>query len=574
MKIFGFEIIRPRKEAEDNLPTVVSEVKDDGAVVVSAGGAYGIHVDLDGTVRSEAELVTKYRTMAMNPEVDTAIEEIVNEAIVTQEGVQPVSIVLDDIHELSDETKQVIEQEFEELLRLLEWGTHSYDIFRRFYTDGRMYYNVIIDPKNAALGISKLRYVDPRKIRKVREVQNVKLAASAPQAATVKKTVNEYYIYNDKGFNAQASTGNFGAASQTSNGIKIAKDSIVHVTSGLTDESGKTVLSWLHKGIKWLNMLRAMEDAILIYRISRAPERRIFYIDVGNLPRQKAEQHIQEIMNKHKNKLVYDASTGQIRDDRKFTTMIEDYWFPRREGSRGTEVVTLPAGQNLSQLEDVEYFQRKLFKALNVPVSRLEPENAVFSGVATEITRDEIRFSRFIDRIRLRFNELFMKLMEKQLVLKNVITPDDWMLFGHRIRFKYARDNHFAEMMENTIMGARIQRLNDLVPFVGKYYSNEWVRRNVLKQDTEDMLAMDEQIEMEKDNPQYQGIDPMTGAPMGMDGQPMGLADPDHVADMAQAQAAGQPDQQAGLQGPSSSIDNPQDLNQQTKKPRRRKLAK
>ena len=381
-QLFGFEF--KRLEKDDQLPSFVPQEQDDGAMVVSAGGSYGTYVDLDGTVRTEAELVTKYREMAVQPEIDAAVDEIINASICVDEN-DIVKIDLDDTN-LDPKIKKVIDSEFKGILNLIDFNNHAYDIYRRWYIDGRLYYHVVIDDKDAKSGIQDLRYVDPRKIRKVKEVSKKR---SKNSEITLTKTEAEYYIYNEKGF----SVGNKNVGPTThQSGLKIAKDSIVHVTSGLTDTHGTMVLSHLHKGIKPLNQLRTLEDATVIYRISRAPERRLWYIDVGNLPKMKAEQYVREIMVKHKNRLVYDAASGEIRDDRKFMTMLEDYWLPRREGGRGTEVTTLPAGQNLGEMEDVLYFQKKLYRSLNVPVSRIEQENTGFNlGRSSEITNKVCR---------------------------------------------------------------------------------------------------------------------------------------------------------------------------------------
>ena len=405
-EFFGFEFRKKVKEEE--LPSFTPPSNtDDGAVVVSAGGAFGTYVDLDGTVRSEAELVTKYREMSLQPECDAAIDEIINESIAIDEE-HVVTINLDDL-KIADNIKKMITDEFNYCLNLLEFNKYAYEIYRRWYIDGRLYYHVVINDKMPNEGIKELRYVDPRKIRKVREVQKKRIQANNPGDAVVTKTVNEYFIFNDKGFN-------FGnkAVGPSTTGLKVAKDSVLHIVSGLTDNQGTMVLSYLHKAIKPLNQLRTLEDALVIYRLARAPERRIWYIDVGNLPKMKAEQYVRDIMVKHKNRLIYDAQTGDIRDDRKFMTMLEDYWLPRREGGRGTEVTTLPGGQTLGQMDDVLYFQKKFLQALNVPVSRLNSDALFSIGRATEITRDELKFEKFVVRLRNRFSQLFLKLLEKQ----------------------------------------------------------------------------------------------------------------------------------------------------------------
>ena len=488
-ELFGFELRKKRPDQE--LPSFAPpKDSDDGAVVVSAGGAFGTYVDLDGTVRSEAELVTKYREMSLQPECDAAVDEIVNESISIDEE-HIVQINLEQL-KINENIKKIIRDEFQYCLNLLGFNKYAYEIYRRWYIDGRLYYHVIIDDKNPAEGIKEVRYVDPRKIRKVREVQKKKIQANNPGDAVVTKTVNEYFIFNDKGFN-------FGnkAVGPSTTGLKIAKDSILHVVSGLTDNQGTMVLSYLHKAIKPLNQLRTLEDALVIYRLARAPERRIWYIDVGNLPKMKAEQYVRDIMVKHKNRLIYDAQTGDIRDDRKFMTMLEDYWLPRREGGRGTEVTTLPGGQTLGQMDDVLYFQKKFLQALNVPVSRLNSDALFSVGRATEITRDELKFNRFCIRLRGRFSNLFLEMLKKQLILKGVTTIDDWKTIADDIRFDFAKDNYFTELKDAEILEGRINQARNIQDMIGKYYSHEWVRKNVLLQSDDDIEKNDKQINAE-----------------------------------------------------------------------------
>lgn len=507
MDLFGFEIKKRIAEPISFAP----KQTDDGAVVVAEGGVYGTYVDLDGSIRTEAELVNKYREMSMVPEVDMAIDDIVNEVITQEPETEPVELILDDIEELPDKVKKIFIEEFKEVLNLLEFNQLSYEVFRRWYVDGRLYYHVIIDEKQQSLGIQELRYIDPRKIRKVREVRKKKLQDNQ----TANKTSAEYYIYNDKGFAKTA--GNSSIPTNNIGGLKIAKDSIVHCTSGVTSLNGDLVQSYLHKAIKPLNQLRSMEDSLVIYRISRAPERRIFYIDVGNLPKMKAEQYLRDIMIKFKNKLVYDSVTGEIRDDRKFMTMLEDFWLPRREGGKGTEITTLPGGQNLGQMDDVLYFQQNLYKALNVPISRLDPDSQFGFGRATEITRDEVKFAKFINRLRIKFATLFAKILERQLILKGIITPDEWDEIRNRIRFKFSQDNYFAELKEAEILNNRLAALQTIDTFAGKYYSHEWIRRKVLMQSDEEIEEIDEQIIAEMENPQY---NPPLPEPMGGDEDP------------------------------------------------------
>lgn len=490
--LFGFEIRRRAEEEreEKQLQSFAPEVADDGAVVVAAGGAYGTYVDLEGSAKTEADLVSKYREMALHPEVEAAIDDIINEVIIDGEDQPSITVSLDDV-DLPSSIKKKITAEFETILSLLDWTYMSYETFKRWYVDGRLYYHVMIDPDSPKDGIQELRYIDPRKIRKVREIKKTKDLSTTAQ---VVRNAAEYFIYNDKGFGAGPS----GAyAGNQATGLKIAKDSIVHCTSGISDVRTQLVLSHLHKAIKPLNQLRTLEDAAVIYRISRAPERRIFYIDVGNLPKMKAEQYLRDMMVRHKNKIVYDASTGELRDDRKFMTMLEDFWLPRREGGRGTEITTLPGGQNLGEMTDVEYFQKKMYQSLNVPVSRLQPDTGMSLGRASEITRDEVKFHRFVERLRRRFNLLFIKILEKQLLLKSIITSEDWPEIASKIKFKYAHDNYFSELKDTEILNERINILNQLDPFVGKYFSKEWVKKHVLRQTDDDIQEMQEQMDGE-----------------------------------------------------------------------------
>jgi hypothetical protein len=493
--LFGFEF--KRVTPEEPPVSFAPQTNDDGAVVVAAGGSYGTYVDLEGTARTEAELVTRYRDMSITADIDRAVEEIVNEAIVHETDEKIVELNLNGL-EYPDNIKAIIIQEFNNVKNLLNFEDKSYDIFKRWYIDGRLYYHAIIDDKNPRLGIKELRNVDPRKIRKVREQRKKR---DKNTEAIVTQTSNEYYIYNEKGYNAQGIGS--GAAAYSATGVKIAKDSIVHCTSGLMDTNGTMVISYLHKAIKPLNQLRVLEDATVIYRISRAPERRIFYIDVGNLPKMKAEQYLRDMMVRHKNRLVYDATTGEVRDDRKFMTMLEDYWLPRREGGKGTEITTLPGGENLGKMEDVEYFQKKLYQALNVPATRLQTEQTYSIGRATEITRDEVKFSKFISRMRAKFSTLFLKCLEKQLVLKGVVTVEDWKVMSQQIKFDFAKDNYYEELKETDVLNSRLQVASQLTPYIGKYYSHGWIRSNIFKQSDEDRQEMDAQIQEELSNQIY-----------------------------------------------------------------------
>jgi hypothetical protein len=520
LRIFGWEIRRP---PEDKLPSFTPPVQDDGAITVAAGGSYGTYIDLAGSVRSEAELVTRYRQMIQHPEVDSAVNQIANEAIVQEEDQDIVDIVLDDLPELNEKIKTIIVDEFKQCLELLKWNTHAKDIFWRWYVDGRLYFHAIIDEKRILEGLQELRYIDPRKIRKVREVTpKVEPAAQrVPGSDMITSIKKEYFVFNPSGFLSNNNPTYHYSAPAT--GLRIAKDAIVHVPSGLTDPTSHLVISHLHSAIKYLNQFRALEDASIIYRLSRAPERRIFYVDTGNLPGKKAEQYVRNLMTTYKNKLVYDSITGEVKDDRKVQTITEDYWLPRREGGKGTEIDTLPAGNAQGILEELEFFKQRLYQALKVPYSRTNPD-AIFQGSGSaEISRDEITFSKFIDTIRLRFNILFLSILEKQLILKKIITPEEWPLIANRIKFKYARDNMFAELKEREIVNGRAATLQLLSPYVGRYYSNEWIMKNVCKFTEDDITEMMRQIMNEMQNPLFQGPPGMpVGDPMepGQPGQP------------------------------------------------------
>ena len=483
MQLFGFEINR---KVQAPLESFAPPVNDDGAVIVAAGGAYGTYIDLDGTARTESELVSKYREIALEADIERAIDDIVNEAIDT-DAEKIVEINLDKI-KYSDNVKERIREEFETITELLSFHNEAYDLFKRWYIDGRMYFHAIIDEKNPRQGIKELRYIDPRKIRKIREVKK-----KTKGDTTVAYANREYYVYNERNFMPAGGNAGLPMDAGATNGVKIASDSIIHVTSGLMDKNNSFVYSYIQKAIRPLNQLRTLEDATVIYRISRAPERRIFYIDVGNLPKIKAEQYMRDMMTKHKNRLVYDATTGEVRDDRKYMTMLEDYWLPRREGNRGTEITTLPSGQNLGEMADVTYFQQKLYQSLNVPVSRLQSSAEIFSlGKATEISRDEVKFVKFVGRLRKRFSHLLMKALEKQLILKGIVSESDWAELSNQINFDFAIDSHFEEFKDTEILQSRLSNLTEVQPFIGKYFSEEWVRKNILHQtekEIEDMMA-------------------------------------------------------------------------------------
>ena len=502
MDLFGFEIKRKKEDKEqEKVVSFVPPTNDDGALSIASGGVYGTYVDLDGSVRTEAELVTKYRAMAMDPIIDLAIQDICNEAIVEDSDEETVSIVLDDL-DTPESIKKTIRNEFEILLQKLEFNYLSYEIFRRWYIDGRLYYHVIIDESKPSKGIVELRYIDPRYIKKIREIKKEKTA----QDVTIEKVVAEYYIYNPAGFLKKTGSNvpyTESMSSSQSTGLKISKDSIAYCTSGMQSSDNNLILSYLHKAIRPLNQLRSMEDSLVIYRISRAPERRIFYVDVGGLPKAKAEQYLNSIMTKFKNKVVYDSGTGEVRDDRKFMTMLEDFWLPRREGGRGTEITTLPGGQNLGEIEDVQYFQNLLYKSLNVPITRLQSDSTFTLGRATEVSRDEVKFSKYITRLRNKFSELFSKLLERQLILKGVCTPEDWKEWRHKIDYDFAIDNYFHELKNMEIMRDRFGLLREMEETIGKYYSHEYTRRYILQQTDNEMKEIDDQIKAEKDDPRY-----------------------------------------------------------------------
>ena len=493
MELFGFEIKRADAAEKEQLQAIVPQTHEDGATEVSSsaagvtGGTYGTYVDIEGRAKDEADLVTKYRNMALQPECDFAIEDIINDAIIMDDNVYPVELVLDEV-DLPNRVKKLIREEFSRILYTLDFGNKGYEIFRRWYVDGRLYYQIVIDEKDIRGGIKELRYIDPRKIKKIRK-QNKK--KDPKSGATLYTSTDEFYFYNPKGMATQ------------DKGIKIAKDSICHVTSGLIDPMNKLTLGHLHKAIKPMNQLRMLEDATVIYRLSRAPERRIFYIDVGNLPKAKAEQYLRDMMVKHKNKLVYDANTGEVRDDRRHMTMLEDFWLPRREGGRGTEITTLPGGQNLGELDDVLYFQKKLYKSLNVPVSRLEAEVNFNIGRSTEISRDEIKFQKFINRIRNKFAVLFDNLLETHLVLRGIMTKAEWEQVRNNITYNFVNDNHFEELKEGEIMAERLRILGEVDPLVRKYFSLSWVRKNVLRMTEEEIDTMQREIDLEsEENPE------------------------------------------------------------------------
>ena len=496
--LFGFTISRKEDDVQSVQQSFTPPVNDDGALTITSAAYYGTYVDLDGSAKNEIELIGRYREMAMQPEIESAIDDIINEAICQDDDGKNIRMILDELKQ-PDKIKKSLQTEFNTVLRLLNYNQMAQDVFRRYYVDGRLYYHIIVDREAPTEGIKELRYIDPRKIRKVREVKKSKDERTGVEVANV---INEYYIFNDKVISGSSS--NFGPV-----GVRITTDSIINVVSGLMDSRRAVVLSYLHKAIKPLNQLRMIEDATVIYRISRAPERRIFYIDVGNLPKLKAEQYLRDIMVKYKNKLVYDAVTGEVRDDRKFLSMMEDFWLPRREGGKGTEITTLPGGQNLGELEDVKYFEKKLYKALSVPVSRLNPESSGFSlGRTNEITRDELKFAKFVDRLRNKFSNLFDQAMRVQVVLKGICTEEEWDIMKENIYYDFIKDNNFTELKDAELMTNRLSLLQTIDPYTGRYFSQLWIQRNVLRLSDDQIEEMDKEIGMEKE----QGL----GLPVGV----------------------------------------------------------
>ncbi|MFA7408415.1 MAG: portal protein [Anaerolineaceae bacterium] len=531
MRLFGFDIKRATDD-QDQPKSFVDPVNDDGALTVGTalGGSYGTIIDLDGTAKSEAELVSKYRSMALQPEVQQAIDEIVNEAINVDTNERVVGVVLDDT-KLSNKLKDKIIEEFDEILRMLDFSNQAYEIFQRWYVDGRINYHAVIDEKNIKKGLVELRYIDPRKIRLIREIDQERMDPKT--GINLKRIKNEYYMYSEMGFNFG------GSSSSATNGLRIAKDAIVRATSGIMNENNTLVLSHLHGAIKPMNQLRLLEDATIIYTLTRAPERRIFYIDVGNLPKAKAEQYLADMMARHKNKLNYNPDTGEVNDARRFMTMTEDFWFPRRDGSRLTEIDTLPAGQGLGDNENLTYFHRKLNKALKVPVSRLEPEATYTFGRVSEISRDEVKFSKFIRRLRTRFSILFDSCLEKQLLLKGIMSPEEWDDIRDLVRYDFMRDNYFEELKQMEILREKMGTLREVEEQTGKYFSRAWVKRNVLFMSKDEAREIKEEIEQERADGEYDDPNTEGGGGYGYDG------------------GGGYPDQQQQQQQPYPGQDEP-----------------
>lgn len=535
-KLFGFKIQDTGVDKSKKLISPVPSNEEDKSDYYVQSGFYGQYVDIEGVYKNEQDLVKRYREMALHPECDSAIEDVINEAIVSDLNDSPVEIELSNLP-ASDKLKQIIRDEFKSIKEIMDFDRKAHEIFRNWYVDGKIFYHKVIDLKNPSAGIQEIRYIDPLKIRFIRKAEQTGPNANFPVPLSRNNEpidihqapkIEEYYLYDPN-----SSIGSNGSISfrNDAKSVKIAKDAITYVTSGLVDRNKQTILSYLHKSIKALNQLRMIEDSLVIYRLSRAPERRIFYIDVGNLPKIKAEQYLRDVMNRYRNKLVYNADTGEIKDDRKYMAMLEDFWLPRREGGRGTEITTLPGGQNLGELADIEYFQKKLYKSLNVPSSRIDVGGGGFNlGRSSEILRDELKFTRFVGRLRKRFSEVFNDMLKTQLILKNIVTPQDWEVLREHIQYDYVYDNHFSDLKENELRNDQLGVVAAMEPYIGKYFSAQYIRSKVLKQSDGEMKEIDAQIEKEiKEGiipDPNQPIDPTTGMPMQSSPNEMNLGQP------------------------------------------------
>jgi hypothetical protein len=531
-KLFGFSIEDEGKESPSILSPVPPNNEDSSDFYLSSG-FFGSYVDIEGVYRTEFDLIKRYREMALHPECDSAIEDIVNEAIVSDTNDTPIQIDLDNLN-ASDGIKKKIRQEFKQILELLDFDKKSHEIYRNWYVDGRLYYHKVIDLKNPEAGIQELRYIDAMKMRYVRQQKKSENDKKINRLGRINvddpmeyefPEIEEYFVYSPKMTYPTTNPSSLGGTS----GIKFTKDSITYCTSGLVDRNKGSTLSYLHKAIKSLNQLRMIEDSLVIYRLSRAPERRIFYIDVGNLPKVKAEQYLRDVMMRYRNKLVYDSSTGEVRDDKKFMAMLEDFWLPRREGGRGTEISTLPGGQNLGEITDINYFQKKLYRSLNVPPSRMDGEGGFNLGKSSEILRDEVKFSKFVSRLRKRFSYMFSDMLKTQLILKNIITPEDWSIMNEHIQYDFLYDNHFAELKDAELLNERLGMVQIAEPYVGKYFSQDYVRRKILRQTDVEIVEEDAKIEKEIKkgvipDPSIP-IDPQTGMPLDQTSQ-MNLGKP------------------------------------------------
>ena len=525
-KLFGFSI----EDTNPKSPSVISPVppnNEDGVDNYIASGFYGQYIDIEGVYRSEHDLIKRYREMALHPECDGAIEDVVNEAIVSDLYDSPVEIELSNLN-ASEKLKKIIRDEFRYIKEIMDFDRKSHEIFRNWYIDGRLYYLKVIDTKRPEEGIKELRYIDPMKMRFIRQEKKMNkkdyiTVTKMDDAKIVSPEIEEFFSYTPT---PNYPTGMFSGSASQKGTVRIAKDSITYVTSGLVDRNKGTVLSYMHKAIKALNQLRMIEDSLVIYRLSRAPERRIFYIDVGNLPKVKAEQYLKEVMSRYRNKLVYDANTGEVRDDRKFMSMLEDFWLPRREGGRGTEITTLPGGQNLGELSDIEYFQKKLYRALGVPESRIASDGGFNLGRSSEILRDELKFAKFVGRLRKRFANMFSDMLRTQLILKNIVTPEDWEQMSDHIQYDFLYDNQFAELKESELINNRLTTLATIEPYIGKYYSTGYVRKKILRQTDSEIIEIDEQIEDEIKKgiiPDPSQVDPITGQPLPQPGEGAGM---------------------------------------------------
>ena len=527
-RLFGFSIEDKEKKSA-SIVSPVPQNNEDGVDNYISSGFYGQYVDIEGVYRTESDLIKRYREMALHPECDGAIEDVVNEAIVSDLYDSPIEIELSNLN-ASDKLKNAIRSEFKYIKEILDFDKKSHEIFRNWYVDGKLFYLKVIDTKKPQEGIKELRYIDPMKIKYIRQEKkkdktNPLLPNNGENFRSMSPELDEYFLYNPSP-NYPANTYSGGGNQKSS--VKIARDSITYCSSGLVDRNKGTVLSYLHKAIKSLNQLRMIEDSLVIYRLSRAPERRIFYIDVGNLPKVKAEQYLREVMSRYRNKLSYNASTGEVRDDRKFMSMMEDFWLPRREGGRGTEITTLPGGQNLGELSDIEYFQKKLYRSLGVPESRIAAEGGFNLGRSSEILRDELKFAKFVGRLRKRFANMFTDMLKTQLLLKNIVSVEDWDNISDHIQYDFLYDNQFAELKESELMNERLGILATIEPYIGKYYSNEYVRRKVLRQTDSEIIEIDAQIDDEIQKgiiPDPNAIDPITGEPLPQDGGQNALGD-------------------------------------------------